>query len=175
LDLLDGLAGHETADVFVYSRSAICPEHWVQELVIWILGQRGVRLHEIAVNNDLPSNYTIRGITELFRALDRFEKTARMFPAAFARRNQRERGERCEGRKPYGHLPGEPTVIRRMQILRAEGKSFAAIAGILDKEMLQPRGTAAKPIRRWQARTVGRILARVGTTVFDDPETVTTF
>jgi hypothetical protein len=49
---------------------------------------------------------------------------------------------RCEGRKPFGHMPGEETTLARMIALRAMNLSYVKIAAVLNAESLKPRKAA---------------------------------
>ena len=49
---------------------------------------------------------------------------------------------RCEGRKPFGHLPGEDVTLARMIALRAANLSYEKIADVLNAESLKPRKAA---------------------------------
>ena len=72
-----------------------------------------------------------------------------------ARQRKKARTGRCEGRKPYGHYPGESRVIERMKELRGECLGFDRVAERLDKEGVKTRkGTP------WHGFTVNRILSR---------------
>ena len=44
-----------------------------------------------------------------------------------ARERKKARTGRCEGRKPYGHYPGEKRTIERMAALRREGLGFLIV------------------------------------------------
>ncbi len=62
---------------------------------------------------------------------------------------------RCEGRKPYGHYPGEKRTLQRMRELRKQGLGFDRIARQLTAEGLPNR--VGKP---WGGAAVNRILTR---------------
>lgn len=49
---------------------------------------------------------------------------------------------RCEGRKPFGYIPGEETTLARMIALRATNLSYEKIAAVLNAESLKPRKAA---------------------------------
>jgi hypothetical protein len=63
---------------------------------------------------------------------------------------------RCEGRKPYGELPGEAALLARMKELRAQGWTFDRIAATFNAEGIQTRIAGG----RWFGSTVAKILRR---------------
>ncbi len=71
------------------------------------------------------------------------------------RGSQRVKTVRCEGRKPYGHYPGEKRVVERMRALRAEGVAYDKLAAQLTSE-----GFATRKGTAWHGFSVQRILAR---------------
>jgi DNA invertase Pin-like site-specific DNA recombinase len=73
---------------------------------------------------------------------------------AHARRERRERGERCDGRKPFGTRDGEAETVTRIRQLRRE--SLRQIAARLDEENRPTR--SGKP---WSAEAVRGILIRI--------------
>jgi DNA invertase Pin-like site-specific DNA recombinase len=73
---------------------------------------------------------------------------------AHARRMRRERGERCDGRKPFGVRDGERETVQRIRELRKE--SLRNIAAQLDSE-----GRASRSGKPWSAEAVRGILTRI--------------
>ena len=77
-----------------------------------------------------------------------------------ARLRQRRQTGRCEGRKPFGVLPGEEAVLARIRQLyrKSRGRkrlSYGEIGAQLNAERLPTRTG-----RPWRAGTVRRILGR---------------
>jgi DNA invertase Pin-like site-specific DNA recombinase len=73
---------------------------------------------------------------------------------AHARRIRRERGERCDGRKPFGTRDGEADTVKRIAALRKQ--SLRAIAALLDEE-----GRATRSGKPWSAEAVRGVLSRI--------------
>ena len=95
---------------------------------------------------------------QIFGAIAEYEKTMIVIKLSGARQRKKARTGRCEGRKPYGHYPGEKAVVERMRALRAEGLGFDRLAAKLNEEKHRTRkGTA------WHGFTVNRILSRPAT------------
>ena len=73
-----------------------------------------------------------------------------------ARKRIRDRGERCEGRKPFGTRPGEPEMLAKMKALRDAGATFEQIA-----ESLNRSGSLTRYGKPWLGATIAKILSRV--------------
>ena len=73
---------------------------------------------------------------------------------------------RCEGRKPYGHYPGEKRVVERMRALRAEGLAYDKLAERLTSEGSErakgPRGTGSVCSGSWLVRMPNNSLGSWG-------------
>ncbi len=90
---------------------------------------------------------------QIFGAIAEYEKVMLVAKMRGAKERIRARGERCEGRKPYGYYEGEESALKRMQELRALNIGFDRIAERLNAECYKPRtGT------RWWGKTVNNIL-----------------
>lgn len=81
-----------------------------------------------------------------------------------ARQRIRRRVGRCEGRKPFGHRPGEADTLDQIFTLRRKrpkrkAMSFAAIA-----EALNAAGTLSRTGKPWKPETVRGIIRRGRTT-----------
>jgi hypothetical protein len=66
-----------------------------------------------------------------------------------ARARAKAKDGRYEGRKPYGHRPGEQDIIERILQLDADKLSVAQMCETLNAEGLTPRGTKKHGTRRW--------------------------
>jgi DNA invertase Pin-like site-specific DNA recombinase len=72
-------------------------------------------------------------------AFSQYEKAMLVQKLKGARQRAKAKQGRCEGEKPFGTLPGESSVITRMQALRSEGMSYQKIAAALDGTGVRPR------------------------------------
>lgn len=92
---------------------------------------------------------------QIFGAIAEYEKAMIVIKLRGARQRKKARTGRCEGRKPYGHYPGEKRVVDRMRTLRDDGLGFDRVAAQLNDEgFLTRKGTA------WHGFSVNRILGR---------------
>lgn len=108
-------------------------------------------------SEEFPTQTLIR---QVLSAVAQFEKTILVQKLRGARQRKKARGERVEGRKPFGMWPGEAPILGRMRELRkkprgGERLSLQAIADRLNAEGLPTRSGSP-----WVKNTVARILAR---------------
>jgi hypothetical protein len=99
---------------------------------VGILTADGVDL----TSSDDPTRRLIR---QVLGAVAEFEKNVIVLKLRAARDRKRARGERVEGVKPFGHLPAERAVVKRMRELRRKpmkGRrmTVAAVAAQLNSE-----------------------------------------
>jgi DNA invertase Pin-like site-specific DNA recombinase len=79
---------------------------------------------------DDPSRKLMR---QIFGAIAEYDKAVIVIKLRVARQRMNARDGRCEGRKPFGHRPGEPEVIERIRALRGEGLGVDSIADRLTR------------------------------------------
>lgn len=130
----------------------------LQEYMLSDLKKRGIALVSAAepdLDTEDPTRILFR---QLVGAIAQYEKTMLVLKLRGARKRIRDRGERCDGAKPYGELPGEDYVLDRMKYARSTGMSIAAIARALNAEGRKPRRGV-----KWHPHAVARILRRIST------------
>ena len=71
---------------------------------------------------------------QVFGAIAPYEKTMIVMKLRGARNRKKAKTGRCEGRKPYGHYPGEKRVVERMRALRSDGLAYDKLAERLTSE-----------------------------------------
>jgi DNA invertase Pin-like site-specific DNA recombinase len=69
---------------------------------------------DLTSSNDDPTRRLIR---QVLGAVSEFEKRILVLKLRAARERKRNRGERVEGVKPYGHFPAEAAIVARMKQL----------------------------------------------------------
>jgi len=82
-----------------------------------------------------------------------YDKSMVVLKLAGARARKRAKEGRCEGRKPFGHYPGEKGALDRIHKLRNEGLGFDRIAVRLNEE-----GIPTRTGRPWHGVVINRIL-----------------
>ncbi len=88
-------------------------------------------------------------------AFHEYEKQMIVVKLRGARQRTKAKQGRCEGRKPYGHYPGEEDTLQRMKDLAALGMNATEIAATLRAE-----GRTTRSGGNWLQPTVSKILNR---------------
>src|SRR5262245_25927571 len=118
--ILDRLESNGVRTVLVERADRLARDLMVQEVIVGQCVKIGVRIltaDGVDLTND-GDDPTRRLIRQVLGAVSEFEKRVIVLKLRAARERKRARGERVEGRKPYGHLPAEQAVIDRMRRLR---------------------------------------------------------
>jgi hypothetical protein len=89
-------------------------------------------------------------------AIAQYDRAMTVLKLRAARKRIKATTGRCEGRKPYGDLPGEHELLERMQDLRDQGWTFDRIAAALNAEGAPTRIAGG----RWFGATVAKMLKR---------------
>jgi O6-methylguanine-DNA--protein-cysteine methyltransferase len=86
-------------------------------------------------------------IRQVLSAVAQFDKSVTVLKLRAARERLRRKGQRVEGRKPYGFRSDERKILDHMRELRAlprgERLSYDAIAAQLNRARATPRVTAS--------------------------------
>ena len=160
-EMMEALHSNGVKAVMVEKLDRLARDLMVQETIIGDLRKHGFELVSTAEPDlcaDDPSRTLMR---QVFGAIAQYEKCMIVSKLRGARMRQKARTGRCEGRKPFGHYPGEQAAIERMKALRAEGLAYDKLAERLNIEGVPTR----TPGRKWHATSVQRILARSGRTI----------
>lgn len=161
--LIDRIASNGVRVVIIERADRLARDLMIGEIILDKL-----KKHDAIVLTTDGQNLTAGGeefptqtlIRQVLGAVAQFEKTVLVAKLRGARQRKRARGERVEGRKPFGELPGEAPILERMRELRkklrgGEQLSLQAIADRLNDEGLPTRSGTP-----WVKNTVARILAR---------------
>jgi len=152
LDLEDG----DCDLVIIEKLDRLARDLMVQESIVRDLQRRKVRLvsvYEPDLCSDDPSRTLIR---QILGAIAQYDRSMINMRTRAARERIRARGERCEGRKPYGHREGEKATLNLMVDMYMGGKNPTEICGVLNRAGHKPRGG-----QYWFPATVRKILQRV--------------
>ncbi len=161
--LLDRIDSNGVRHVLVERADRIARDLMVGEVIISQFRQLGVHVIEAASGNDLtaddgdPTKVLIR---QILGAVAQFEKSVIVLKLRAARQRVKRNKGRCEGRRPYGELPGEKETMELMISLRRKPRSgrrrsYEDIAQVLNSQERFARG--GKP---WKAGTIRRIILR---------------
>ncbi len=143
----------------VESLDRLAREYRVQEQLIIYLASKGLSLIAANTGENItdammgdPMRRALVQVQGIFAELDKNLLIAKLQKA---RQRKRDKGERVEGRKPYGFHPHEVEVLARMKLMSAEHYTWTAIANELNEAGMMPRKGS-----KWFPATVGRILRR---------------
>jgi DNA invertase Pin-like site-specific DNA recombinase len=127
----------------------------IQENIIASLQKGGFELqsaHEPDLCSDDPTRVAFRQMAGVFA---QWEKAMIVRKLKAARQRKKLATGRCEGRKPYGHRPGEREVLDRIQSRRESGAGWTEIAAELNSEGMKTRSGGS-----WFASTVCNLFSR---------------
>lgn len=136
----------------------------VSELLLAECRKRGIKVYsadqgaliDMASDGGDPTRVLIR---QIMGALAQWEKSNLVKKLRASRERIRARGERCEGRKPFGSKPGEQTVLTAVLRLRDSGLSLQGLADFLNESDLKnPNSRDGK----WTKSVVAKFLDRHG-------------
>jgi len=163
--LLDRIESNGVRIVLVENATRLARDLMVCEVILAEFRKLGVTVIECDGGNDLTvagdDNPTGKLIRQILGAVAEFDKNVTVLKLRAARDRKRRTDGRCEGRKPFGHYPGESVIVEEMRRLRRKPKgrkclSYAAIADRLNE--------AGHPTRQggpWKAGSVQAVLKRV--------------
>jgi site-specific DNA recombinase len=145
--------------VLVENATRLARDLMVGEIILTEFKKLGVKVisaeggTDMTVGNDDPTAKLIR---QILSCLAEWDKALLVQKLAVARRRIRASGKRCDGKKPFGLMPGEADTLAAMKLMRAEGQTLRVIAVKLN----EAGAAARKSGSRWHVGQVGRILAR---------------
>lgn len=144
--------------VIVESSDRLARDLIVAEVCIREFQRIGVRIVSASGGVDLTAgddqNPTAKLVRQILSAVAEFDRCVVVLKLKGARQRMKQELGRCEGRKPFGALPGEPETLARMKEL-AVLHIPRDVAAALNQE-----GSRARSGRPWHPSTVAKILAR---------------
>jgi len=156
MEMLTALHADGVRLVLVESLGRLARDLMIQESIIHDLKRHDFELISVQ-EPDLCSGDPSRTLMrQIMGAFHQYEKTMIVSKLRGARQRMKDRTGSCEGRKRYGHRPGEQVTLDRMKAMRADGATFEAIATAMNLEGITPRDKAAT----WHAGHVHRLVTR---------------
>jgi len=166
-EALAALAAGRAGGLVVYRLDRLAEDLSVQEGILAWVWKHGGRVFacdagEVLQEPEDPLRGAMRQMVGVFAQLERGMTAARM---RAGRRRKAARGGFAYGAPPYGKRavagelvddPAEQRVVARIRELHTGGVSLRQIARTLNAEGVRPRRG-----RRWQDRTVAKIVARL--------------
>ena len=153
--MMEALHGDGVKLVLVESLGRLARDLMVQESILHDLKRHGfdlVSVTEPDLCSDDPSRKLMR---QIMGAFHEYEKQMIVVKLRGARQRTKTKRGRCEGRKPFGHYPGESEILKRMKELSASGMTATDIAATLREEGRKTRNGGD-----WLQPTVSKILHR---------------
>jgi DNA invertase Pin-like site-specific DNA recombinase len=151
--MLSALNGTRT--ILVEKLDRVARRVLVQELILADLRKRDVALLTSTgedSSDDDPERVLFRQVLASFAE---YERASIVLKLRGARQRKKDETGRCEGRKPYGHKPGEREILDRIHADALSGASIRAIADHLNAAGIQTRYG-----RPWRASTIAKLLER---------------
>jgi DNA invertase Pin-like site-specific DNA recombinase len=161
--LLDRVESNGVKIVLVENATRLARDLMVGEVILQQLTNAGCQVIAADSGTDLTADSddpTRRLIRQVLGAVAEFDRRVTVMKLRAARERRRSRGERCEGRKPFGTLPGERETLLRIRELRrkpphGKRRSLQQVCDVLNSEGLKTR--TGKP---WTKQVVNRIWGR---------------
>jgi DNA invertase Pin-like site-specific DNA recombinase len=141
--------------VLTESLGRLARDLMIQESILHDLKRNGfdlVSVSEPDLCSDDPSRKLMR---QIMGAFHEYEKQMIVIKLRGSRQRAKAKHGVCEGRKPYGHYPGETETLERMKELAASGMTATDIAATLRAEGRKTRNGGD-----WLQPTVSKILNR---------------
>lgn len=161
--LLDRVESNEVKIVLVENATRLARDLMVGEVILQQLTNAGCKVIAADSGTDLTADSvdpTRRLIRQVLMAVAEFDRRVTVMKLRAARERKRSRGVRCEGRKPFGSMPGEAETLVRIRELRrkpprSKRRSLQQVCDALNNEGLPTR--SGKP---WTKQVVNRIARR---------------
>lgn len=142
--------------IVIESLNRLARDLMVQEHIIADLKHRGITLISVAepdLCTDDPSRKLLR---QIMGAIAEYDRAMIVLKLRGARRRMKASTGRCEGRKPFGHKPGEALVLDMIR----EGHR----AGLCNDDIAKALNDSGQPTRsgtaQWAGPTIAKILRR---------------
>lgn len=155
-EMIEALHSNGVRLVLIEKLDRLARDLMIQETIIGDLRKHAFGLVSVLEPDLCQTDPTRTLMRQLMGAVAQYEKAMIVLKLRGARERKKARTGRCEGRKPFGHYPGEKSTMERMRALRVEGLGFDRIAAALTAE-----GRMNRVGRAWGGQAINRILARV--------------
>jgi len=161
--LLDRVESNGVKIVLVENATRLARDLMVGEVILQQLTNAGCKVIAADSGTDLSADSgdpTRRLIRQVLGAVAEFDRRVTVMKLRAARERKRLRGQRCEGRKPFGTFPGEPEALTRILELRRKPpngrrRSLQKVCDALNGE-----GRPTRSGKPWTKQVVNKILAR---------------
>jgi DNA invertase Pin-like site-specific DNA recombinase len=161
--LIDRIESNGVRLVLVENATRLARDLMVGEVILQQLTGIGCKVIAADSGTDLSADTddpTRRLIRQVLGAVAEFDRRVTVLKLRAARDRIRGRGQRCEGRKPYGTRPGEEVGLTRIRELyrKPYGKARRSLREIC--EILNAEGVPTRTGKPWRPQVVRRIVGR---------------
>jgi DNA invertase Pin-like site-specific DNA recombinase len=156
VDMMAEIMANGVKTIVIEKLDRLARDQMVQEHIVRDLQSRKITLISVEEPDLCRDDPTRKLLRTIMGAISEYDKTMIVLKLRGARKRKRDRGERCDGAKPYGELPGEAEVLVRARALQGGGVSPAKIAESFNALGIKPRKGD-----RWHPHVIARILKRV--------------
>jgi DNA invertase Pin-like site-specific DNA recombinase len=161
--LLDRIESNGVRVVLVENATRLARDLMVSEVILQQLTAVGCTVIAADSETDLTADTddpTRRLIRQVLGAVAEFDRRVTVLKLRAARDRIRSRGQRCEGRKPFGTRPGEQQAIDRIRELyrKPHGHRRRSLQSIC--EILNAEGVATRSGKPWHPQVLNRIVQR---------------
>lgn len=161
--LLDRVESNGVKIVLVENATRLARDLMVGEVILQQLTNAGCKVIAADSGTDLTADSddpTRRLIRQVLGAVAEFDRRVTVMKLRAARERTRMRGQRCEGRKPFGTMPGEAETLARIRELirkppRGKRRSLQQVCVALNAE-----GRPTRSGKPWTKQAVNRIARR---------------
>jgi DNA invertase Pin-like site-specific DNA recombinase len=161
--LLDRVESNGVKIVLVENATRLARDLMVGEVILQQLTNAGCKVIAADSSTDLSADSddpTRRLIRQVLGAVAEFDRRVTVMKLMAARERRRSRGERCEGRKPFGAMPGETETLARIRELRRKPPKGRRLSLQRVCDALNAEGRPARSGKPWTKQVVNRILGR---------------
>lgn len=142
----------EVDAILVEQLDRLAREYFIQEYILRDLRKRHIVL--VPVNEpDIDSSPSRILFRQVMGAIAEYDKTMIVMKLRESRRRAKISNGRCEGRKPYGHYPGEAAILADIREFYLGGASATEIARSLNGDGRKSRSGGI-----WHPYVIARIL-----------------
>lgn len=161
--LIDRTESNGVKVVLVENATRLARDLMVSEVILQQLTAVGCKVIAADSGTDLTADTndpTRRLIRQVLGAVAEFDRRVTVLKLRAARERIRGRGNRCEGRKPFGARPGEDYALSRIRELyrKPHGQRRRSLQAICNS--LNAEGVPTRSGQPWHPQVLSRIIRR---------------
>ena len=162
--MLEELLATGVSVVLVESLDRLARDLLVQHQILALFFRKGIAIVNASTGQDVSEamerDPMLKALVQIQGVFAELEKNLLVRKLRKARENIRKEKGVCEGRKPYGHHPGEGEILRRMKQLRRKPRGKPRLGPYQIAGALNQEGYRTRSGKQWHGVTVRRILER---------------